>query len=982
MSQARIGTLTNDPQHQASAQGYVPETTWNDTCTNNVFVFFKAGATPEASCNNSQLANAVDTIAGGGGKSNCTTSDGTNPSSCSGGYAKPVWQVAPGVPQDGVRDIPDISLFAGNGFMDSAFIVCEADMLPFPQPCSLNSAFNTFLGVGGTSASAPSFAGIMALVNQFTNSSGQGNANYVLYKMAASSAQTSHACGATANPSPACIFYDVISGTNAMPCAKGSPNCSVSIQSDLYGVLSGYNAATGYDLTTGLGSVNAANLVNNWIRPTNSSSTTLSLNNGNPVSITHGQSVSFDISVAPSAATGVVALEGTPTGSGPVSMASFPLQNGSASGMTASLTGGTSYSVKAHYPGNGIYAPSDSSPVTVTVAPEPSKTIITIPVFDAKTGTETGNSSTTLSYGTPAALRVEVGNANTKATFPEQPVCVPLTCATGTVTVTDAVNGGAPAPFGGSGLFQLDTGGFAIDYVLIPGGAHQFSATYPGDPSFGPSSSNYSLLVTQASTTIAPPNIGGSITAGTQLFFSSEMATSAVSGVVPTGTITFFDGAIALTGPVTLTGQAGSAGAFSNLTGSSSTAFATSGVHQLTASYSGDSNYAASTSAPATISIFYPTDALINASSVLVNLGQSVTLTATVTSTYKSPAMTGVFQFVGDSSIAGQITPSLGTDANGNQVLTATVTFTPQTFEGIGMTYSGDANFNQSSAFISVNVIVPDFSIAATTPSLNIAAGQSGMAALNVMPLSNASSSVALSCSFVAISGVACAFSPGSSVALANGAPTAADVTISTLPPSSSMTTQFAAPRPPRSRGLPPKGQQLLAVADGLAILLLYGLSFARRSRIAASFGMFALLGLLLSCGGSSASIGGGGGQSSPSLTLTTSAVKVPYQDTFTLTATVISGSADCATVLFVDSATNGFPGFFVPLTNGTASVALNNETVGTHIISAQCGGDVTHPLLKTNGTLNVVVTGSAPVTVQGTTSYVTHTMPINVTIQ
>ena len=111
----------------------------------------------------------------------------------------------------------------------------------------------------------------MALVNQFTNSSGQGNANYVLYKLAASSAQTSHACGATANPSPGCIFYDVISGTIAVPCTKGSSlNCNVSNASDLYGVLSGYNAATGYDLATGLGSVNAYNLVHNWIQPTNS----------------------------------------------------------------------------------------------------------------------------------------------------------------------------------------------------------------------------------------------------------------------------------------------------------------------------------------------------------------------------------------------------------------------------------------------------------------------------------------------------------------------------------------------------------------------------------------------------------------------------------------------------------------------------------------------------------------------------------------
>ncbi len=76
---------TNDPQHQGSALGYVPETTWNDTCTNSVFVFLKAGATPEASCNNPQLINAVDTGGGGGGgKSNCITSGGTDVSGLHG----------------------------------------------------------------------------------------------------------------------------------------------------------------------------------------------------------------------------------------------------------------------------------------------------------------------------------------------------------------------------------------------------------------------------------------------------------------------------------------------------------------------------------------------------------------------------------------------------------------------------------------------------------------------------------------------------------------------------------------------------------------------------------------------------------------------------------------------------------------------------------------------------------------------------------
>src|SRR5579863_10332428 len=302
----------NNSQNQSSALGYVPETTWNESCTNNILVLLHWGSTPEASCNNSQLPPAlVSPVGGGGGKSNCTSSNGTTSSTCAGGYAKPAWQAAPGVPNDGVRDIPDVSLFASSGFMASAYIICEADQ-PFPHgSCSLNSPNDTFLPVGGTSVSAPAFAGILALVNQSTGSVGQGNANYVLYKLASSSAQTSQSCGATSSPASGCIFYDVTSGTIAEPCAKSSPHCSFSNSSDTYGILTGYNAGAGYDLATGLGSVNASNLVHNWIQPTAASATSLSLNNGKAVSITHGQSIPFDITVTPGVATGTVSLEGT-----------------------------------------------------------------------------------------------------------------------------------------------------------------------------------------------------------------------------------------------------------------------------------------------------------------------------------------------------------------------------------------------------------------------------------------------------------------------------------------------------------------------------------------------------------------------------------------------------------------------------------------------------------------------------------------------
>src|SRR5439155_1063429 len=121
----------------------------------------------------------LDIAAGGGGPSSL--------------YSKPAWQTGAGVPSDGHRDIPDVSMFAAvfavatsdgqvaPGSM-SFYIVCEKDFTNTGS-CDLNSPYNQFIGLAGTSASAPSFAGIMALVNQKTGER-QGNANYVLYKLA------------------------------------------------------------------------------------------------------------------------------------------------------------------------------------------------------------------------------------------------------------------------------------------------------------------------------------------------------------------------------------------------------------------------------------------------------------------------------------------------------------------------------------------------------------------------------------------------------------------------------------------------------------------------------------------------------------------------------------------------------------------------------------------------------------------------------
>ena len=132
---------TSNDSHGATAKGYIPEIPWNDTCTNPLEVAFinQALSTNDSasticnkiaigaissSTNPQAVLDLVNSVGAGGGKSNCTTNSTTNatttpdPTSCSGGYAKPSWQTGvSGIPSDGKRDIPDVSFFAGNGFL-------------------------------------------------------------------------------------------------------------------------------------------------------------------------------------------------------------------------------------------------------------------------------------------------------------------------------------------------------------------------------------------------------------------------------------------------------------------------------------------------------------------------------------------------------------------------------------------------------------------------------------------------------------------------------------------------------------------------------------------------------------------------------------------------------------------------------------------------------------------------------------------------
>ena len=450
---------TNSGTYQTSAKSYIPENTWNYSCVSSGSL---AGCTPPPSTTDLDAGSYLS--AGGGGPSGCITPTYTNTGvgfTCNGGYSKPSWQSGTGVPNDGVRDIPDVSLLATD------YVMCQMDANPTNQgSCDLTSAYPNldFQIVGGTSASVQVFAGIMALVNQAHGR--QGNANYVLYPMAAAAAKNSTDCASTSSvlTNAKCIFYDIQSGNNSVICVGGSPNCSnTSTASDQYGALVSngafaYPAATGFDLATGLGSFNVANLVNNWTSNFTPTTTTLTPNPATtPVTLTHGQPFSFKISVAPTSGsgnpTGDVSLIPQTSDSQNISpttgIGPFTLSGGSVSSSTFMLPGG-SYNVIAHYPGDGTFAAGDSSPVAVTVGQESSSTLVRLVTMSSTGQLVYNTTATTLAYGVPYYLRMDVTNSSGNSCAPPNAdglqYSIAYPCPTGGLTLTPTPPTKVPPP--------------------------------------------------------------------------------------------------------------------------------------------------------------------------------------------------------------------------------------------------------------------------------------------------------------------------------------------------------------------------------------------------------------------------------------------------------------------------------------------------------------------------------------------------------
>ncbi|MGA9884719.1 MAG: Ig-like domain repeat protein [Candidatus Acidiferrales bacterium] len=1010
-----------------SAKGYIPEMTWNDTCTNQE-IFSSFGTISAAqTCNDptvlEQFSYLLEPTGGGGGKSGCTVSDGQNLSSCTTPYSKPAWQTAL-TPADSVRDLPDVAMFASNGFNGSFYVVCEADLLSTSNEISVGGGYpstscdpsdtNTgIVGIGGTSAPTPAFAGIMALINQASNSR-QGNANRILYKLAAQSGNT---CSSAANPAGTCIFYDVPSGsTNSMPCLSGTPNCNVT-GSNKYGVLydgsnPAYNTGTGYDLATGLGSVNVGNLVTKWksfVLALESSSTTLTLNSGNPVNITHGQSVPLSIAVAagsggtgtPSGSVSLIANTGS---DGQQGVEALTLTGGSASGSTNALPGGT-YTVFASYPGDGTFGASTSSPpVSVTVSPESSLTNVHVLTFNPITNVVTNSNATSFPYGSLYILRADITNSSGNDCVNQTTGVVAYGCPTGGVILKDNGNGiGSP-----TGNFPLNSQGYAeFQAVQLGGGTHALAGSYAGDSSYNPSSGTDVVTVTPAPTTtnVLSPVATQNVTIG-QPFMVSVQAEATSSGVAPTGTFAFFDGSTQLPGTALGNGFTVPPADEVFINGSNQTTISgSSGPHTLTAHYSGDANYASSVSSSVSINALYPTTVSVAADPSGVLLGQNVTVTATVSTgnpaSNASLKPTGAISFSSNvGAISGAVTTTTTQNASGDWIIQATTTITPQQTEAISATFTGDTNYASSAGSGTVTVTIPDFSVTPNPGSLTITAGQTGSTTLTITPMTSDTSTVTLSCYQTQVAEAPCTFTPGT-VTLSNGASATATLSFSVPPPSSSLTSSFVKSRLsafPLMPGDSGGWRDLGCFATLAGVLLALAPSRHRSRRLAVGLVCVGVLGFAVGCGGGGNSIStgggsgggsGGGGQTGPAITsttLSTTSTKITPGAGATLTATVNSPNTITGIVNFLDAS---FPGVIAPdvsITGNTAQAQMTDtESLsadpGTHVITAQYTGDANNQESQSSG-ISIVVTGNTQQLVCGTTSIDQHCFELGVTVQ
>lgn len=382
---------------EVSATRYIPEEVWNDT------------------------SPALGIEAGGGGASTL--------------FGKPTWQSGAGVPKDGARDVPDISLNASPNH--DGYLYCASGL-------GSGSCSNGFLNergspnvAGGTSFGAPIFSGILAILAQKLGAGRLGNVNPQIYRLAASSYSSA--------------FHDTTSGDNKTPCAAGSTDCSSSPI--------GYSAGTGYDLATGWGSIDAANFVGLFpSASTRATTTVLSTSNAAPVvnsAVTLTATVTSNGGSTTPAGSVQFVVDGKNAG-GPVA-----LSNGLATYSYTPTTAGSHTIVANYLPSDPSISAASSGSIVLTVsavAGEPVEITATdVTVQQGSSGVSTVTmANLPAGFSGSVALSITAPSALTNACFA---YTNPTASTAGSVTIYTSKGACASIGSGRAGMLGKASGG-------------------------------------------------------------------------------------------------------------------------------------------------------------------------------------------------------------------------------------------------------------------------------------------------------------------------------------------------------------------------------------------------------------------------------------------------------------------------------------------------------------------------------------------
>jgi trimeric autotransporter adhesin len=902
-----VSTTNSSSTYYRTALSYIPESTWNDSSVTNTTISANAPYVDPTS-------GKTNIVGGNGGASSCSTNTNTSTvlTNCTSGYPKPSWQRGSGVPNDSVRDLPDVSLMAGNGFDTAAWLVCTDDMgsngsITVTANCTTQSDGHFyFFGFGGTSTSAPAFAGILAMVQQKVGSRIGQQAAQGLYDLY----NGSHASA---------VFHDITVGNISVPCLSGTPNCTKNTAGNYF--LTGYNTATGYDLATGLGSVDATQLITYWGSATASATVAVTPASS---SITTVQSLSVPVTVSGSSGTptGTVTLTSGTYSSGAQTLASgaytFTIPAGSlavgSDTLSVSYSGDSTYGTAT---GSGSVTVSKATP-TVTVTPSsssiasnkslgitvkvtgagatPTGTVtltagsytssatslssgsatITIPANTLSAGTAsisvsysgdtvyaTGSGSSSVTVTAPPAATVAVTPASSSITT-VQSLSVPVTVSgssgtpTGTVTLTSGTySSGAQTLASGKFTFTIPAGSLAV-------GTDTLSVSYSGDSTYGTNTGSGSVTVSKAAptaVTVTPASISISST-------SSLAVTVKVTGAgaTPTGTVTLTSG--------TYTSSATSLSSGSATITIPANTFTTSGSKPLNVSYSGDSVYTTGTgSSSVTVTVPIMPTVTVTPASSSVDSGQTLAVTVAVTGTGGTPTGTVTLS-------SGSYTSSATSLSSGSASITIPANTLAAGTDTLTASYSGDTVYAMGSGTASVTVTTSSFSLSGTTPA-SVSAGSGSSSTITATSSNNFSGTVAVTCSLTS--------SPTGAVHVPSCSVTGSPITLSPSTTSGTATVNFTTTAASAVGGhmADSGGWKKAGAATLLAFLVFLGIP-ARRRAWRAIVGVLVLLAAL----GTFSACGGGGGGSGNSGTTSGS-----Y--TFTVTGTPsVSGAASATTTV------------------------------------------------------------------------------------